>query len=70
MVTQSQKKPDKPRNLKLEKLSLKIDCVDKTSPLHSNLLFQEVKKSLLWAKTNVVCLTERKSVGYQTLIES
>ena len=38
MITQSQK-INQLENLKLETLSLKkTDCVDKTSPLHSNLL--------------------------------
>lgn len=37
MITQGQKK-NQLENLKLETVSKKTDCVDKTSPLHSNLL--------------------------------
>ena len=33
----------------------------------SVIFFQEVKKPLLCTNTGVVCLTEGKSIGYQTL---
>ena len=44
MVTQSQKK-NQPRKFKVgDIVSIKFDRVDKTSPLHSNLLLRKVEE--------------------------